>query len=91
MHGIRMRIDGEGGKVGMFPAELVHVAAHDQRIDTHKRYALLHFVIGISRGGKRGGDIMTSFIGHFFHTYHQGRFDVAGGNSHQSGTQRSRT
>src|SRR5258706_7303148 len=88
MHRVCMCVDREGREVSMLPAELIHISAHDQRINANERDTLLHFIISISCRGKRGCDIMSGFVGHLFDPHYQGRFDLAGGNSYQSRTKR---
>ena len=47
VHGVGMGVDAERREVFVLPAELVHISAHDEGINSHERNPLLHFVIGI--------------------------------------------
>ena len=90
MHSIGVCVDSKGGEIGVLPAVFVHIAPHDQGVQSDKRDAHIHFVIGIRGGGEGSRDFVRVTVGHFFHADHDGRFKFAGGHRHQTGTEGSR-
>ncbi len=71
----------EGGEIGLLVAVFVHVAAHDQRVETHKGDAVLGLILRVGRADQGGGGGAPAGLGHLLHADGQDAVHRSAGDS----------
>ena len=86
--GVAMSVDAEGRELVAPYAMLVHVAPHEQRVESHEREPLPSLVVAIGRHGERRGHLGRRAVRHLLDAHHGNHIGGAAPHRHAPEAQR---